>query len=436
MPPVGGLILAATIVKGCLFAMAIPYGRAPDEQSHLNYVPHVLHTRRLPVHYFPGYELRHGHPPPHPHDALDPAAESLGGAVTDCSFNPPLYYLVCATVVGASRAGPSTAILLCRLVSIALSTATIYVFFLIARTLFPGDPWLGLGFPIAASFHPQFTFIGSVVSNDNIVNLIAAVLCLLWVRCILEGATSGRAVRMGVLTGLWFLGKASFTLAAFTSVFVLVVAATRQRAGPRKGVLLIGAYGLAAGILALPLAIRNVVIYGDIAGLSDMTSYFGEGSLFTDSLWEMGFGSLAEFPSSWSVAVFESFWGRFDWLHLPLPGWIYSVLLAALLIGAIGTGRHLWRNREKPEALSLLVLLLSAVVNLGMIAFYCYYFIYQPQGRYLFPSLFAIMAVLCVGLPALASGETSRRAVLAGVVASFVVLNFYSLFGLILPYYR
>ena len=429
------LILTVTFLKGCLFVFTIPFGSAPDEPSHFNYVMHLRHTRRIPVHYFPGFRARHHRDPPHPQDSADPAAVSLGEATTNCSFNPPLYYVTCAIASAPLSRRPVTAAYLCRLVSVALVTATVYVFLLLGRALFPTEPWLSLGIPLAASFLPQFTYIGAVINNDNLANLLAAILSLVWVRCSLDGVTRGRAIRMGVLTGLWFLTKASFAVAGVMCVIVLALHLYRTRPPWRTGVQLAGTCALAFLIVVLPLAIRNQVIYGDIAALYDMVSFFGEGADFHPSIVAMVLGGTGDFPSAWSRSFFQSFWGTFDWMTLPLPGWIYRICLGASLISLIGLAVHLSRHRGKKETGALLVLLLFALLNLGMAAYYCYYLIYQPQGRYLIPSLFPIMAVLCVGLCGLAAEERHRRLILLGIAGAMVCLNLYSLFGVILPHY-
>ena len=49
--------------------------------------------------------------------------------------------------------------------------------------------------------------MGSAINNDNLAHLIAAGMALLWTRSLLQGLTSGRALRMGTLCGLWFLNR-------------------------------------------------------------------------------------------------------------------------------------------------------------------------------------------------------------------------------------
>lgn len=429
------LILAVTFLKGWLFAVAIPYGKAPDEQPHFSHVMYIKNQMRMPVHYFEYLGTRLVDDVVHPQDFPDPDAASLGLAGTYCYVHGPLYYVASAIPVRLLTKRPATAAYLSRLVSVILTTAAVYVFCLVCRALFPRDPLLALGIPLLASFLPQFTFIGAMVNNDSMVNLLAALLCLLWVRSIQEGVTYSRAARMGLLTGLWFLSKGSFPIAIVTTFCVLVLDFHRRRPPLREAAGLLGSYGLLAAAVGLPLAIRNWVLFESPSGLSDAFAFWGGGIWIFPDFMTMLFGQKLGDPVTWSAVTFKSFWGLFDWMTLPLPSWIYRVCLWLTGAAVIGVLIHIIRRRKEKETSGLIILLVFATLNAGSFAIFCYYLIWQPQGRHLFPSLLPLMAVLGVGLSTFGVVERARQAILALLVAGMVWLNLYSLFHVILPHY-
>ena len=429
------LILALTLVKGWLFATVIPYGEAPDEQPHFNYVMHLKNQRRLPVYYFHYWNTRLYRRAVHPMDYPDPEANRLGGAATYCAVHGPLYYVTCAIPVAVFAKKPATAAYLCRLVSVVLATLTILVYCIICRILFPRDPPLAIAIPLLASFLPQFTFIGAVVNNDCMVNLIAALMSLVWVRSVMDGIGYSRSVRMGMLTGLWFLTKGSFPIAVATTLCLYSLDFYRIRPPVGKTLGMLGSYFGVAVLVGLPLGIRNWVLFESPSGLSDPFAFWGAGTHLYPDLWTMLVGNPIGSQVTWSAVTFKSFWGNFDWMILPLPRWVYSVCWCASLLSIPGTLVYVISHRKEEETRGLILLLLFGILNIGSLAVFCYYLIWQAQGRHLFASLLPIMMTLGIGLSALGISDRYRRFILFALVAAMAWLNLYSLFGTILPHY-
>ncbi|MCZ7545072.1 MAG: DUF2142 domain-containing protein [Anaerolineae bacterium] len=101
--------------------------------------------------------------------------------------------------------------------------------------------------------------------------------------------------------------------------------------------------------------------------------------------------------------TFNSFWGQFGWMAVPMPDWIYAGLLAFTGAVLVGLWLALWRNRRNAEAIKPSQrdgVALLALALLFVVAQYLYYNLtfVQHQGRYLFPALSAIACAVALGL--------------------------------------
>lgn len=166
-----------------------------------------------------------------------------------------------------------------------------------------------------------------------------------------------------------------------------------------------------------------------------------------------GSASLAEFllsAPSWDtealrvyrgavIAAFRSFWGLFGSVTLGLPtSWYRATAVVSLLalvgniVSAISGRRTRWRAGYMGVLVvgSLVLILQTVVPMVGMRGT-----TWLPQGRYLFPGVFALAVLLARGWWSLLPSKWDRWAtvVASGVVATFDVL---CLGLVIIPYYR
>jgi hypothetical protein len=164
--------------------------------------------------------------------------------------------------------------------------------------------------------------------------------------------------------------------------------------------------------------IRNLSLYGwpDFLALSRHAEVVKGQPLTAAWLAEHGIGAY------WVRAfkqTFQSFWGQFGWMALPMPGWVYICLLLTTC-GALLGWCHLITHRSNVPlkqdglrssgaGLLYLALLFSALAYAG----YNLTFV-QHQGRYLFPALIPIACLLAAGLDGfLVSGLLLRGAMIA-----------------------
>lgn len=254
--------------------------------------------------------------------------------------HPPLYYRAMAVVVKAQRAvlpGDSPLareLALLRLVNVALMVPVPWLTWTAARRLGLGrrPAELAALLPLAI---PQFTHIGSTVSNDNLLVLLAAVATALSAG-VIRGDRSWPTAAALAVTG----SAAMLTKASGVAVLVMIgvsyavgwwdLAPTQRRAELRCRVLRLGAVALAVLVLAGWWYIRNRLRHGTFTPSIDTES-------IDERLQPPGFTPSAR---DWSERFLEwmpsRFFGWFGWFsaratyRLLVFASLFSGLLVAL----------------------------------------------------------------------------------------------------------
>lgn len=173
--------------------------------------------------------------------------------------------------------------------------------------------------------------------------------------------------------------------------------------------------------------------------------------------WLAQMGSAA-FALAFLRTTFQSFWGQFGWMGVPMHPPVYLALAGVSLLLLVGLlGWTLDRRQPRLSAFQrrgLALLALSATLTLASYIWYNLTFV-QHQGRYLFPAIapmavgFALAldwlaargwrsALLGLSLTALplAMGLALRRSALPLVGAGIPVLLILTLLSLRLPHRR
>jgi hypothetical protein len=193
-------------------------------------------------------------------------------------------------------------------------------------------------------------------------------------------------------------------------------------------------------VLSAPWFIRNGLTYGwsDPLGLArHETIVAGQPR---SSEWLATYGWLG-LLGRMARTTFQSFWGQFGWMAVPLPPRIYQILLlvSALLVA----GFVVWLVRQRrsrssgfPVFDSTSLLVLSAVLTCTAFVWYNLTFV-QHQGRYLFPALIPLATAAALGLDTLATLLPRPLRILAVVAlfGSMAALDVYGLFKSI-PFLR
>jgi len=351
-----------------VYVFATPVFYAPDEQSHFNYVKHLVEVRSLPV-----------------------LATGLGDPANEWEHHqPPLYYLLLAPVYAAAHSftdNPAGVVFSLRLVSVVLWLITLRLGWIFLEQLNLGREFRWLCVLTLGCLLPTYVFISATINNDNLLTLVGtATLCLLTT----PRRTRATIVALGVMLGVGLWVKAS-ALVLFPAVGVLfVVEAWQRRLSPRTALLqAVVVFGLAT-LLYAPWAIRNWWLYATFTpeSLAVATKQWPS---IVDGLLSAAHNLTKTF---WSVAGISNDVGY----PFPLLGMSFGLLgVAGLVLG--------WRQHPQPlrrwlatDRAPLLVALGVAVLINVLLVLRLGYLYGMGQGRHLFPLLLPIALFLAHGL--------------------------------------
>ncbi|HEX9371882.1 MAG TPA: hypothetical protein VF897_12790 [Roseiflexaceae bacterium] len=459
------IIVAAFVALAALYGAVVPLGEGPDEPGHAAYVFFLARERRLPTQAdVPG----EGHQPPLAYALMAPLVAWLppDQRTFDLPGNPRLTWAGGSELNAAAHGsrerwpwrGEVLAWHMARLVSVALSAATVVLTYLAAKALNCRlqivDCRLGRGqstiynlqsaSPLLAAalvaFNPQFLFVSALITNDALLTTLSAALLWLVVRNA-EPRNGGRAegrlierryvigntLAIGAVLGLALITKQSAIIlvpVAALSVLEQSFATERTRAGGARSFTLSPRHpsaSLRASLVTLSVFLavtllicgwwyaRNLRLYGDLFGLAAFRAEFATQPFDA--------GSLAAWRGA-LVQLHASFWARFGWMNVRPPRWVIWLFAAVELAALAGLARLGIAGRRSQVAgrrwsfvghwaLVILPLLafawvVSFALTVGLVAW---------QGRLLFPALPAIAILMAIGLGrwAMGDGRWARR---------------------------
>ncbi len=447
-------VAAALVLFVCLgvaYSLVVPPFEKPDEVYHYAFARHLAQGNGLPVQTL-------GTLGPWEHEGTQaPLYYFLVGRLTagidqsdfdrinrqnpHANLGNPLYpgnkNLMLYSARTLPLTGTNLALHVGRWFSLALACLSLLLVYLTARLAFPRSAPARLFALWIVAAIPQFAFISSSTSNDNLVILVSMALIYWLARLLTHGA--GEPIAWWE----WSVAGALLGLAALSKLQGLVLAApialvvgwlAWQRRSPRL-------FLAATVLIVLPAAAiagwwywRNVALYGD---------WLGAGRL-------LEINGLREEPLTWPGFVGEmrglrySFWGLFGWFSILLPTWIYRLMdgisiiaLAGFVIAAV----RRW-NKEQLAALDqprLRVQALLAFWALTLIGSMMYWatFATSSQGRLLFPALSAFAVIFVVGLvTCLNTVRRQRWAVMSLVPLLLLASSIYALAHLLPASYQ
>ena len=288
-----------------------------------------------------------------------------------------------------------------RFLSIGLGCLSLWAIFRFLQLFL--DKNVGLLCTATCAFIPQFVFISSAASNDNLV--IAAACLLIWQLAEMVRASqtasdlavlNGAAWRIGLLLAVALLAKLSGLGLVGVAVLTSAWIAWRHHSGQMLWQL--------GWRMATPILLgsgwwfgRNFWLYGD-----PLAWNIWEANITLRST-DLSLGQLvAELPG-----LFQSFWGLFGWLTVPYPDYVYQGLawLSAILSLAFGY----WTVRAARALHGDTYLLENGKFMQGCLAFlwlgvltvsWLRFMWIAPaaQGRYFFPALTAAGLALGLGI--------------------------------------
>jgi hypothetical protein len=423
-------ILAAFLILATYYNVTNPLFESPDELEHTAYAVWLADVGTLPV-----------------LDAEQP------GPLGQESAQAPLYYWLVARLLGwiphrgaehlaadnpqanigvplnpgnknrvlhdpAQEGWPyrETALFvhMARGFSTMLALGTLGAIYRLGRITFPDRAGMAMAMTALVAFTPQFLYLSSTLSNDNLVILLSS-----WVLVMLAAWLRGpvlpgwwQVAGMGLLLGLAVLAKLSGVLLWPLVGGVLLWLAWRARdAG-----WLVKA-GLVCFVVALAVCgwwlARNQVLYGDITASQVLAQALG--------------GARQGLPTRLADIVDEfrgfrySLWALFGWFNILAPQpfyWVVDGLTLAALAGLVLYAVRSW-GHEPPGRRAILAMLLAwlGLVAAGTLR---WAILISSQGRLAYPALGAAALFLVVGWAELVP-QRLRRAVGVACLGAWAV---------------
>lgn len=423
---------------GILYARQTPAWQSPDEPAHYNYV-RQLADGRLPVMAWGDYDELYRN------EVVSSrfAPEYDISPITYEDWQPPLYYLL-QTPVFLFTGGSLVAM---RLLSLVLGAGVVVLAYAVARLLLPQQAWVGWSTAVLVAFLPQHLHIMASANNDALAELLIAALLLLLLKWTQQPETSRLLWWLGLLLGLGFLTKGTVYLMAPVIAVALVWQKWRQWGQIVRDGLRVFAPAFLLGALWWG---RNLVVYGglDILGKTRHDAVVVGQIRTAEWITQYGLGGTV---TRFLQTTFNSFWGQFGWMAVPMPPRIVGLLLLLVVTAVIGFllapfvwpaspgASQRWLRRLPISNLQFTILALLTLFTVVLYVGYNLTFV-QHQGRYLFPALIPLMLGTAVGLGAwvVILAEKVRQPHLpyllpVGLGLALVLLDLVALYRYMLP---
>ena len=285
--------------------------------------------------------------------------------------------------------GSSLTLYAIRFLSLCMGAVTVGAVVRAARVVRPGRIDVAVLAGALTAFNPQFLFISASVSNDNLVNMLAALITWQLLLMLREGFVTRRSVMLALLIALAALTKLSgLAVGAVVGLAAIwIVMRGRDWCG---FVLLCGTTLVFTLVIAGWWYVRNLTLYGELLGTSTMLAYFGRRSTTLGRL------ILEEFEG-----LRISYWAVFGAFNIVVDGLFYRVMDGLGLLGAGGFIVFIRRQRRSRDDMTAVVCL-SVLLALGaaMLMWWSTQ-TWASTGRLLFPYITSISVLLALGLNAL-----------------------------------
>ncbi len=299
--------------------------------------------------------------------------------------------------------GAVLAVHVCRLITVVIGAGSVVLTYLAVRDLFPDRSALALGATALTAFNPMFIFVNASVNNDAMTTFVGCLNLLMFVRLVRDGLRKPLSLwrygLVGVTMGLFLLTKLS-ALTALMLLPILLAWISYRRRSWRP--LLVGMTVIVA-VAALMSGwwfARNWRLYGDLTGLNAFIAIQGRRG---------GFPSLQDWIEEF-VTFRWTYWGLFGAVNVMAPIWVYRFFDLLSLVGLIGFGIWVVRSGEldrlveavrHPQLASRPRLWWIPTIWAGILfvsVLRWTWIFYSFQGRFMFPNVGGISALLMVGL--------------------------------------
>lgn len=299
-----------------------------------------------------------------------------------------------------------------RMVSILASTGTVFVSIKISKHIFTKQAaWL---FVALVSLLPQFVFISTYVNNDAVAIFSTALIVYFWIL--------GQKVHWNIKSCIGLAIALSIGAMSYTNVYGFILMSIIlffwsylkfDETDKFKNILKKAALiTIIASLLAGWWFVRNYMLYGDFFGNTVSLQYSELYAIdkFKPSNRETPFNlgytvKYMIFNMGWLKDSYYSFIGRFGYMSILLSNWMYWIYNIIFSVGLIGLIVKLVNIKGKKELIQntqkiifYVCISSSIVIPIILSAYFSYKIGYQPQGRYLLPTLLPLMTFVVKGI--------------------------------------
>lgn len=450
------LLLGATFFFRVFWAAVVPAFQMPDEPQHLSYVQSLGEDLRFTPSNWVSKEIGAVEQmtglvrvPFHPAETQDFAADSMEGPREDelddlprslrttddipradsASVYPPTYYFL-ASLVYRLLSGFNLLIIVfgLRVLSAVMSTGTMLFNYLTLRRFFDEDRATKSAALIIA-MSPMYACMGAAVNPDVLIWLVFSVFLYLITRSFDEGLSPGMNLAIGGTIVAGALVKQTFLVAVPMYVILLAFLWYKKMLSPKHAV-----YSL--GIVLAMVAVFDGWLY--LSGhIRTSPSYPGQHEREARTI----VGFARHYYDRWTdyTNTFNSAWGVFGWLDTPFSRRLFGLIRTGSAVAAVGLVFYLARSvaERRPDLKAMFYVLISVayiwawtVVNYLRITSGEAWLL---QGRYFFPILVPIVALLLRGLLWFVPQPRVRDALLVALVVGIVWLQTDALAGYVVP---
>ncbi len=427
-------ILLLALFHGGLYASLLPPWSIIDEPQHFHYIQRLAEQDSIPIagqtyisleivdslfetrH----WETFHWSTP----DSRLPQNLGLIGHSYE-GYQPPLYYALFAPLFSILPGGILVKLYWLRWATVGLSLLTVWMAWRMTRELFPEKPALAYSVGLFLALLPERAASISRVSNDVLLEVLAAAFIWVCTRAVLKGLTLRRSLLLGLLLGLGVLTKTSMAILA---VLLPPVFWTNRRVS-RWALCAVGTAGIALALI-VPLLIRNLTLYGDLTGFSGFEASHViaapplTGQNILSAVWDL----FRHYWVIWWKGAMVKKNVLLDFFYLLLA--IFSGLgLAGLVVHTRQRCASETDNRRCWIA-AIYALALGSYATAVLVSYYQGY-IPVIQGRFLLPVIVPASVLLIWGL----WHAPGRQILVAATLLTLIALDVLSLFGNLLPYF-
>ena len=428
------LICLAYLVLAWRYATLTPDWQVPDEPAHYNYVRQVAETGKIPTieqgdwnqeyldalranKFAPDLLAEFTTTQPAKNEylfELDLPLEVAHYDITTVQYEdhqPPFYYVLQSGVYSASD-GDLEAM---RFFSAILGLGAVICAWLIGRLNFPDKPWVSLTVAAIVAFIPQRLAMMSGVNNDALAESLAALVLLLVVYYVLKESIDYRLpLAMGIIVGLVFLTKTTVYYVSGIAGLAILFRWWQDKWMFKFALQQIAWFAIPALALGAIWWVHSVDVYGgtDFLGLARHDEVV-VGQLRTeDYIAQQLGGDEVLYRENLLRTTFNSFWGQFGWMAVPMPEKVYEMIryqLGIMLLGLLVTQIRPKKWQERTTTHYALIGLFGLSIIFVILQFWIYNFTFvQFQGRYLYPALIPMAFLIALGIGAWPEGFISK----------------------------